>query len=336
MTTERSDDTTCPVPRADIERAARILRAGGLVAFPTETVYGLGADATNETAVARVFALKGRPADHPLIVHLPSVEALGLWAREVPSAAHLVASRFWPGPLTLILKRGPAVLDAVTGGQDSVGLRVPGHPVALALLREFGSGVAAPSANRFGRISPTRAAHVIDEFGAEVDYVIDGGSCTVGVESTILDLTSDRPRILRPGGVTSAMIAELLGEVVEAPSADGPRAPGRLPSHYAPRTPLILARPQDLEVALRDEMPSRPPVAVLARRPPGGDVSAPNAWVTMPSEAAGYAKDLYVRLRELDRAGYGCIIAELPPDEMEWAAVRDRLLRAAGPRHGRS
>ncbi|HET6498146.1 MAG TPA: L-threonylcarbamoyladenylate synthase, partial [Coriobacteriia bacterium] len=285
MLTGQSDERPCPVPQAVIEHAARIVRAGGVVAFPTETVYGLGADATDETAVARVFALKGRPADHPLIVHLPSAEALDLWARDVPPTAHLLASRFWPGPLTLILKRGPVVSDAVTGGQDTVGLRIPGHPVALALLREFGGGIAAPSANRFGRISPTRASHVIDEFGAEVDYVVDGGPCAVGVESTILDLTSERPRVLRPGGVTAADIAELIGEAVEAPSTGGPRTPGRLASHYAPRTPLRLARSQDLEALLAEETASRPPVATLARRPPRGDVPSPHAWVMMPSDA---------------------------------------------------
>ena len=231
---------------AEIARAAAILRAGGLVAFPTETVYGLGADASNAQAVAKIFAAKGRPQDHPLIVHLAGVDWLPQWAREIPPAAHKLAAAFWPGPLTLILKRAAGVPDCVTGGQDSVGLRIPGHPVALELLRAFAgeeggrrfSGIAAPSANKFGRISPTSAEHVRAELGASVDAVLDGGECEVGIESTIVDLSRGRAVLLRPGQLTAAQIAAVLGWEVEAPDAAAPRAPGALASHYAPRTPI--------------------------------------------------------------------------------------------------
>ena len=226
-----------------VEEAAAILRGGGLVAFPTETVYGLGADAANPEAVARIFAAKGRPANHPVIVHLGSVEQLTDWATDIPPAAYRLAQHFWPGPLTLILKRHARVSDAVTGGQDTVGLRVPGHPIALALLAAFSGGIAAPSANRFGWLSPTTAAHVRTGLGASVDYVLDGGPCRVGIESTIIDLSGDYPRLLRPGTITAAGIEAVLDKPLAAPAGEAPHSPGMLPSHYAPQTALTLVSP---------------------------------------------------------------------------------------------
>ena len=318
----------------EIERAAAILRAGGLVAFPTETVYGLGADASNPAAVARIFAAKGRPQDHPVIVHLARLELLPLWAREFPAAAQNLAAAFWPGPLTLILKRAGGVPDCVTGGQDTVGLRIPGHPVALELLQAFAgdeggggfSGVAAPSANKFGRISPTTAGHVRVELGAVVEMVLDGGECGIGIESTIVDVSRRRAVLLRPGAITLAQIAAVLGAEVELPDAAAPRVSGALDSHYAPRTPLHLVPAAELQArmaALRGKK-----LAVLARAaaPPGlKDVN----WQTAPRAAAGYAHELYASLRRLDALGCAAILVEAPPSAPEWQGVNDRLRRAS-------
>jgi len=318
----------------DIARAAAILRAGGLVAFPTETVYGLGADASNPAAVAKIFAAKGRPQDHPLIVHLGSIELLPQWAREIPPAAQKLAAAFWPGPLTLILERARDVPDCVTGGQDTVGLRIPGHPVALELLKAFAgeeggrafSGVAAPSANKFGRISPTTAEHVRAELGAAVDCVLDGGECGVGIESTIVDLSRGRAVLLRPGEITPAQIAAVLGAEVEPPDAAAPRVSGALDSHYAPRTPLDLVAAADLPARLAALRGKK--LAVLARaEAPAGlkDVS----WQTAPRAAAGYAHELYASLRRLDALGCAAILVEAPPSAPEWQGVNDRLKRAS-------
>jgi L-threonylcarbamoyladenylate synthase len=319
---------------AEIERAAAILRAGGLVAFPTETVYGLGADASNPAAVAKIFAAKGRPQDHPVIVHLAGVELLPLWAGEIPAAAHELAAAFWPGPLTLILKRAAGVPDCVTGGQDTVGLRIPGHPVALALLQAFAgeaggrvfSGVAAPSANKFGRISPTTAGHVRAELGDEVDCVLDGGECSVGIESTIVDLSRGRAVLLRPGRVTRAQIAAVVGAEVGLPDAAAPRVSGALQSHYAPRTPLHLIAAAELPARLAALCGKK--IAVLARADaPAGlnDVD----WQTAPCAAAAYAHELYASLRRLDALGCDAILVEAPPAAPEWQGVNDRLRRAS-------
>lgn len=321
----------CPDSPEAIAQAAGILRGGGLVAFPTETVYGLGADARNPEAVARVFRAKGRPADHPLIVHLADSGEIAQWAREIPEAAWRLAERFWPGPLTLILKRLPDVSAAVTGGQDTVGLRVPNHPVARALLRAFGGGIAAPSANRFGRVSPTSAAHVIAEFGDVVECVIDGGSCRVGLESTILDLSGDQPRVLRPGAVTSEALAAILGAPPATRSIGSPRTPGCLPSHYAPDTPLRLVETGNVEPTVRDLVASGQSVAVLSRQPPASAEGNPLCrWARMPAEADEYGHVLYARLRETDAWGCRWIVVELPPSTSAWKAARDRLWRAAG------
>jgi L-threonylcarbamoyladenylate synthase len=312
----------------EVARAAASLRAGELVAFPTETVYGLGADAANPAAVAKIFAAKGRPADHPLIVHLPDASHMPAWAREIPDHAMQLAARFWPGPLTLILKRHPSVLDAVTGDQDTVGLRVPGHPLALALLCEFGGGVAAPSANRFGHVSPTTAAHVRDEFGATLGMILDGGPCEVGIESTILDLSSGAPRILRPGQLGADVLAGVLGELPGFGDGEVPRVSGSLESHYAPTTPLRLVAPEGLADEVRLALQKEQRIIVMAFGP--APLPTPGTeWRIGSSDAGRYAHDLYACLREFDTLARDLILVEQPPAEEAWRAVRDRLQRAA-------
>jgi len=310
-----------------IERAVTILHEGGLVAFPTETVYGLGADAANPDAVRKIFVAKGRPADHPLIVHLSAGDTLAQWAREIPPAAQQLAERFWPGPLTLILKRAVSVIDEVTGGQDTVGLRVPSHPVAQALLRAFGGGIAAPSANRFGHISPTTAQHVREELGDRVELILDGGACVVGIESTIVDVSGGIPILLRPGRISAEEIEALLRVPVGRAGAGSPRVSGTLAAHYAPRLPLILVSSGMLDAVVREQA-ARRVVAVLARHPRPGYSSAA-VWMVGPRDAAEFAHHLYAGLRQLDQAGCAVIVVEAPPETPDWAAVRDRLQRAA-------
>lgn len=311
-----------------IARAVAVLRAGGLVAFPTETVYGLGADAANPQAVNKVYAAKGRPRDHPLIVHIASVAHLNAWARDIPPAAYALAQAFWPGPLTLILKRARGVSDSVTGGQDTIALRVPAHPLAQALLQAFGGGMVGPSANRFGHVSATTAGHVRAEFGDGVDCVLDGGACAVGIESTIVDLSGAQPALLRPGGISAAQIEAVLGLPLAAPGADAPRAPGTLAKHYAPQTPLMLVEGDVIDELARSFARQGQRVAVLARsaqRP----LIATVVWVAAPDIAAAYAHDLYANLRQLDAAGCDVMLVEAAPATADWAAVRDRLARAA-------
>ena len=313
---------------ADFARAVALLRAGGLVAFPTETVYGLGADASNADAVKKVFAAKGRPHDHPLIVHLASSAQLSEWARDVPAAAHTLAKTFWPGPLTLILQRAPHVSEFVTGAQDTVALRVPAHPLAHALLREFGGGVVGPSANRFGHVSATTAEHVRQEFGDAVDCVLDGGACDVGIESTIIDLSDAAPALLRPGLITAAQIEAALGLALAAPHAHSPRAPGTLEKHYAPRTPVMLVESDVIDELARNFARQGKRVAVLARNA-YQPLMDKLVWLSAPASPAAYAHDLYANLRTLDAAGCDVMLVEAPPFASEWAAVRDRLARAA-------
>jgi L-threonylcarbamoyladenylate synthase len=318
-----------PIPCGeDIRRALAVLRAGGLVAFPTETVYGLGADAANPDAVEKVFAAKGRPHDHPLIVHIASAAQLADWARDIPAAAYTLAQKFWPGPLTLILKRAPGVSDLVTGGQDTVALRVPAHPLAQALLRAFGGGLAGPSANRFGRVSATTADHVREEFGVSIDLILDGGACEVGLESTILDLSGAQPALLRPGRITAREVEAALGCPVVAPGAQSPRAPGMLAKHYAPRTPLMLVEADVIDELARSFARQGKRVAVLARsaRQP---LIEHLVWIAAPDAAAAYAHDLYANLRRLDATGCDVMLVEAPPLAAAWAAIRDRLARAA-------
>lgn len=316
-------------PPGELDRAAAVLRAGGLVAFPTETVYGLGADAGNPAAVRRIYEVKGRPPGHPLIVHLPSATVIDAWAEDVPPAARLLADAFWPGPLTLILARTPRVPDAVTGGRDTVGLRVPDHPVARSLLERFGGGVAAPSANRFGEVSPTTAAHVRADLGDAVDLVLDGGPCRVGVESTIVDLTGPYPEVLRPGGVSAARLADVLGAAPRAWSGRDPgRAPGTLAAHYAPRARVELTTEAAAGARAAALLATGEVVGVLAPRALGG---LPEGTVEL--EPAGrpqeYARLLYGRLRQADRLGLDVLLAVPPPERGVGIAVSDRLRRAA-------
>ena len=316
----------------ELEQAVRLLRAGELVAFPTETVYGLGADASSPAAVAKIFAAKGRPADHPLIVHLPDVSHLARWARDVPHTAHTLAAMYWPGPLTLILKKQSGVPDAVTGGQDTVGLRVPRHPLALQLLKAFadagGSGIAAPSANRFGRISPTTAEHVREELGDAVSLILDGGPCSVGIESTIVDLSRGQPVVLRPGAITAQQIAAILDmEVKEGAADNAPRVSGSLAAHYAPVTPMRLVAAERIEQQLTESLAQGKRTIVLARRPAPAGTHHPH-WLIAAADAISYAQDLYANLRRLDQAGADLILVETPPQTEEWRAVCDRLARA--------
>lgn len=312
----------------EIDNAVAVLRAGGLVAFPTETVYGLGADASNPEAVTKIFAVKGRPASHPVIVHLANAEQISGWASEVPPIAQKLAAKFWPGPLTIIVKRAPKVHDVITGGQDTVALRVPSHPVAQRLLRRFGSGIAAPSANRFGRVSATTAEHVRREFGNAIVCVLDGGEAEVGIESTIVDLSGSAPALLRPGWITASQIASVLGVPLAAGGAGAPRAPGTLATHYAPQTPLLVVE-GDLLVELAATLTQQgKKVAALAFSV--RQLLFPGlTWITAPKDAAAYAHALYANLRVLDEAGCDTILVEKPPQEAAWAAINDRLTRAA-------
>jgi L-threonylcarbamoyladenylate synthase len=311
-----------------LDDALAALRRGEAIGLPTETVYGLAADAHDPAAVRRIYELKGRPSDHPLIVHVADAVTASRWAGDWPEAAEALAEAFWPGPLTLILPRAANVPDEVTGGQDSVGLRVPAHPVAQALLKAFEGGVAAPSANRFGRLSPTTAAHVREEFGDAVPIVLDGGECEIGLESTIVDLSTDTPRILRPGKISRPEIEEVIGPVAEGKDGDSPRASGTLASHYAPRASVeVLARAP--LVARYHELAKRgQKVAALLRGQPFKDI----AGEVLPSDLAGYGHALYAALRRLDARGFDVLLAELPPHTAAWAAVNDRLKRAAAPR----
>jgi len=310
--------------KPEIRKAAEILRAGGLVAFPTETVYGLGADASNAGAVARLYATKRRPADHPVIVHFGSGESAFAWAREIPRAARQLAERFWPGPLTLILKRSALAKDFVTGGQDTVGLRVPSHPVARGLLEMFQGGIAAPSANRFGLVSPTTAAHVREDLGDDVDLVLEGGPSEVGIESTIVDLSTGSALLLRPGAISREDLEQLLN--LKEAGLSSPRHSGGLERHYAPRTPARLVSTHDLDKEI-EKLKQR--VAVLAFSRPDERV---DYWLRMPRSPEGYARRLYAALRELDTAGCEAILVEAPPEAPEWAAVRDRLQKACAAR----
>lgn len=317
------------MPHPDIRRAVEILRAGGLVAFPTETVYGLGADARNAEAVKRIFRVKGRPERHPLIVHVSSAEAVGEWAREVPEMARRLAARFWPGPLTMILKRGARVPDEVTGGQDTVGLRVPSHPLALELLREFGGGIAAPSANRFGRVSPTQAAHVAAEFGPDL-VVLDGGPCRIGIESAIVDCTrGDTATLLRPGLIERSLIEAAIGGALRDADDGAPRAPGTLESHYAPAAKVRLMDTQMLRTALSVLEGGRAPQGLAVYSRSVRRVAPGILLKVMPERAAAAAHELFSVLRDFDTKGVRLIWVETPPAEPAWEGVRDRLQRAA-------
>ena len=316
-----------------IDLAARALEAGQLVAFPTETVYGLGADAENPAAVAAIYAAKGRPQDHPVIVHLAPEAPLDYWACDIPQEAHALADAFWPGPLTMILNRAPNISDAVSGGQDTVGLRSPSHPVALALLRAFKGGkggVAAPSANKFGHVSPTLAQHVQDEFGADgsVAMVLDGGAAQVGIESTIVDLSrldTHGPVLLRPGHISAEAIAAVIDRLPSAPDAAAPRASGTLESHYAPHTPVAMQERATLLETLAALAGAGRKVALIHYT----DLPPTHAAQRLPATPDGFAHALYAALRAMDGQGADVILVEAPPQDGAWLGVNDRLRRAA-------
>ncbi|MBV8656442.1 MAG: threonylcarbamoyl-AMP synthase [Burkholderiales bacterium] len=315
----------------DLDQALALLRAGDLVGIPTETVYGLAADARQPEAVAKIFALKGRPADHPVIVHIAGREQLSDWACDIPDAAWKLADAFWPGSLTLILKRQPHVPDAVTGGQDTVGLRAPAHPLTHALLQRFGGGLAAPSANQFGHVSPTTAAHVYAEFGDRVPLILDGGPCQVGVESTIVGLTGDTPTLLRPGGVPREAIEAVLGQTLvhhEKPSTAKVRVSGLLDSHYAPRTPLLVGDLRAIENEAYRRLETGGRVAVLHLSPLSGSVCGLDSH-QMPDEPEAFARELYATLRQYDAGSrFDVLLLERPPQSAAWLAVNDRVKRA--------
>lgn len=336
---------------AVIAEAAAILEEGGLVAFPTETVYGLGADAENPAAVARIYEAKGRPHDHPVIVHVAPGADLDYWTSEVPPEARKLVQAFWPGPLTLILKRNPNIPDAVSAGQDSVGMRCPSHPVAIALLQAFKGGkggVAAPSANKFGNVSPTTAQHVRDEFGMDahddgalngdeacsagpLSLVLEGGSSEVGIESTIVDmsrLATHGPVLLRPGHISAQQIADVIGMLPAAPDQAAPRASGTLESHYAPRTPVTMLAVEVLAATLPKLQAKGIKVALIGHALPAGMAVSAHAQRVLPADPAGYAYGLYAALRDMDQTGAGLILVETPPQDAAWLGVNDRLRRS--------
>ncbi|HEY9682088.1 MAG TPA: L-threonylcarbamoyladenylate synthase [Oculatellaceae cyanobacterium] len=336
-----------------IEKAASFLKEGLLVSFPTETVYGLGADASNETAIRRLYQAKGRPSTHPVIVHVHSLDAVRNWAVDIPPEFFKLAESFWPGPLTMVLKRANSVLNAVTGGQDTVALRIPKHPIALALLEAFGGGLVAPSANKFGRLSPTLAQHVIDEFKDEVAMVLDGGPCNVGIESTIINLSGGRPRILRPGMISVDMLSSVIGDV-EAPAnsvthatnaknalaqvvatdtasdtGSDIRVPGALASHYAPETPLHVVPSHDFYSFLEECAKNNRRVLVVSFKPQHSGFE-PSSWITLAQEPEEFARQIYGALRLLDKRNGDLIVVESPPDkDTGWSGIHDRLSRAA-------
>jgi L-threonylcarbamoyladenylate synthase len=319
-----------PLLTTDPARAAQVIAAGGLAALPTETVYGLGADATNRGAVARIYATKGRPADHPLIVHIASLEDLQHWSRDLPDYALALANECWPGPLTLVVPRSERAGDHVTGGQPTVGLRIPNHPLTLEVLRLLGpgAGVAAPSANRFGRVSPTTAAHVAEELlaslHADTDTILDGGPSSVGVESTIVDATGEQPVLLRPGAVTVADITRITGLALGSRRADGPRAPGMLASHYAPQAELVLVTADELQPD-DARVPRYGLIAPESVPTPVGIVR-----LVAPVTADDYARGLYAGLRKADALDLAVILCVAPAlDEPLSEAILDRLTRAA-------
>ena len=308
--------SSSPADAATLDRAAEILRAGGVVAFPTETVYGLGADAQNEAAVRRVYGIKGRPLGHPVIVHLAGEEQIDSWASEVPAAARRLAQRFWPGPLTLVLPRSSRASDLVTGGQDTVALRAPSHPVAHEILARFGGGVVAPSANRFGSPSATLAEHVVADFGPAIDLIVDGGPATIGVESTIVDLAHGAPTVLRPGGVTLEELQGTLGTPIRVVGEAAVRVPGSLPSHYAPRAHVEL---------VETDFEARALVKKL-------EAQGVRTSLIGSQEPERLARELYARFRTADEQGAQTIVVVMPPQAGLGIALRDRLRRAAASR----
>ena len=315
--------------QVEIETAVQALRDGELVAFPTETVYGLGANAQNPAAVGKIFTVKGRPPNHPVIVHLDSPRYLHRWVRDVPQSATRLAEAFWPGPLTLVMPRAPSVHDVITGGQDTIAIRVPAHPMAQQLLNAFGGGIAAPSANRFGRLSPTRAEHVREEFAETVRVILDGGECQIGLESTIVSFEGPLARLLRPGAITAAQIRGVVGdELLLGADIASPRVPGSTPAHYAPSTPMTIVPAGEIDAQADAASIGGRRVAVLAQRLPLRSHKYVT-WINAGRRPESYARDLYTNLRTLDKAGCQQILVQAVPDGEPRDAIRDRLLRAA-------
>lgn len=310
----------------ELDAAVAELRRGGVIGLPTETVYGLAADASSDAAVERIYRIKGRPLGHPLIVHLAPGAALDGWVATVPAAAALLAEQLWPGPLTIVVPAGPRVSTVATGGRPTVALRVPDHPIAAEVLARFGGGLAAPSANRFGRVSPTTAADVRAELGDAVPIVVDGGPSGIGVESTIVSLVG-RPMLLRPGGVPAELIETVLGKELAAAAADDRSAPGTLPSHYSPQARVMLVEPDQIASRAASETAAGHTVAVLI----GPDAAAvPDVTVLRTHlDDAEQARVLYRRLRQADDAGADVLITSVPAEVGLGAAVADRLRRAA-------
>ncbi len=317
----------------NISRAVAWLRAGEAIGLPTETVYGLAADASNADAVSKIFSAKGRPVNHPLIVHVASAVAAKAWAADWPEAADKLANAFWPGPMTLIVKRAAHVLDAVTGGQDTVGLRVPSHPVAQAVLGLFSDGhqgLAAPSANQFGQVSPTTAAHVAAEFPDRSLMILDGGRCDVGVESTIIDVSGDTVRVLRPGRVRATEIEQVLGTTLSEHGEDVPRVSGALASHYAPKTQTLMLATARLKMQLRAfrQAQDRGPMRCVITHSFDAEPAERVRVIRLAADAQTWERELYALLRALDEERYGTLIIEAPPETPEWEAVNDRVKRA--------
>lgn len=321
---------------SQIKNAVKLLQTGELVAFPTETVYGLGADANNAQAVSRIFTIKGRPLNHPVIVHLANAAQITDWASDIPPVIWQLAKHFWPGPVTVILRKHPRVSTTVTGGQDTIGLRIPAHPVAQALLSAFDSGIAAPSANRFGRISPTQAAHVQQELGNRVAMVLDGGPCEIGIESTIIDASTDMLRILRLGAITAGDIQRAIGKTIvinhlptKSTTDTVPRVSGRLISHYAPEAAVKLIHTAHLAIMLAELLAKKQTIGVISRQTQPYD-HANLIWIKMPSQPDMFAQQIYQQLRYLDELRPQLILIETVPNEESWFAIGDRLEKAAG------
>lgn len=324
----------------NIEKAVQLLKEGNLVGLPTETVYGLGADASNPDALEKLFAAKGRPRSHPVIVHIADWHQLENWAQTVPTSVEKLAERFWPGPLTMIFKKRSTVLGEVTGGQDTVAIRIPRHPLTLELLKKFEGGIAAPSANKFGKLSPTTAHDVASSFENQVAYVLDGGTCDVGIESTILDVTGDTATILRPGMISKDELEEVLGVVqlrstgengqvrANAQSAGETRVPGSHASHYAPNTPVKLVDQTTLERELAELIGRNLRPGVLSFNHPKMTLNS-IPWIVADEEPEGYAKHLYANLRQLDDCRCDWILVEQVPESTAWQGIKDRLLRAS-------
>jgi len=331
------------IRQAHIDDAVACLKNGGVVAIPTETVYGLAADASNESAVSKIFSIKGRPTDHPLIVHIANLHDLAKWARDIPEYVFVLAEHFWPGPMTLILKKHANVLKCLTGGQDTVGIRIPNHPVAQQILERFNGGLAAPSANRFGYISPTTADHVRDDLNDAVDLILDGGSCAIGIESTIIDCTAESPCILRPGMITQSMIDDALLDVVVGKSSQNEviRVSGGLASHYAPKTTMQLLSAAQIDqratvkntVILSRRKPQQHHIKVYDSRIPYPHIM-PNPdtthWIVMPVEPCAYAHRLYEQLHVADKLCCDEIWIEQVPALPEWQGITDRITKASG------